>query len=87
MAQKKEAEAPITLKERPKASKTTKQTEFFLQTQKSDTCCKGSGNCARTAASTPNISTQETATHHLPTEVKKGPKTRIIVKYDVGYNN
>lgn len=86
MAPKKEAGTSTALKERPKASKNIKQAEFLLQAQPPTSCCKGTSSCS-TSASTPNKKAQEATTLIPPSEVKKGPKTRIIVKYDVGYAN
>lgn len=48
-------------------------------------CCMGTTTCGNTALSDQkNISFPATP---LKTDLKKGPKTRVVVRYDIGFNN
>lgn len=62
-----------------KASKSSPKTE-----KRSDGCCMGTTSCSTTSIQKPNA---VLTTPFPATDAKKVQKTRIIVKYDVGFNN
>lgn len=51
----------------------------------STSCCNGSSSCTTTSIQTTKSSPSKLS--EKKGEAKKGPKTRIIVKYDIGFNN
>ena len=63
-------------------------------------CCMGTSSCESSestadqlaqkhgiATSTSSIATTKQSLVKNKTELKKGPKTRVVIKYDVGFNN
>lgn len=69
--------------------KTTRLATKVVPTEKQTGCCMGTKDCA----TTPDVATHH---HKAPTaatystgggDIKKGPKTRITVKYDIGFGN
>jgi hypothetical protein len=89
MAPKKEARTSITLKEQSNHSKSGKQTEMLLQRAKASECCQGKIDCSMssTSSAVKNAKNAEETPFTYNSTDKKGPKTRIIIKYDVGFNN
>lgn len=54
-------------------------------TQKTSGCCSTNSPCTTNSPSTPQHFTSQNAPS--PTEIKKSGKTRVTIKYDVGFNN
>lgn len=81
MVKKTFSETIPTESQNPKSANSpeTKQKE----TQKKSPCCMGTTPCPSSATQTTLFNTSATSSH----DSKKGPKTRIIIKYDVGFNN
>jgi hypothetical protein len=52
--------------------------------KKASECCMGTSPCS--SSKEPSL-LHSHATHSQVTETRKGPKTRIVVKFDVGFNN
>lgn len=57
------------------------------KTEKSSGCCMGTSTCSSGAASQSHSLAQRPSSFPTTTEGKKGGKTRVVVKYDVGFNN
>ncbi len=53
------------------------------QPKKSSGCCMGTTSCS----SQESTLTHPHSAHSQAVEGRKGPRTRIVVKYDVGFNN
>jgi hypothetical protein len=68
--------------------KTTRLATKPVPTEKQPGCCMGTKDCATTAdAATHHHKSPTAATYSTSSEHKKGPKTRITVKYDIGFGN
>jgi hypothetical protein len=51
-------------------------------------CCMGTSECPQPAVNQPaKLTTTHSALEEQVIRSQKGPKTRIIIKYDVGFNN
>ena len=74
-----------TPQENTPESKTTKTGKQSPQTDKKSGCCMGTPTCSTTTALTTQPNTALAISN--PSAAKKGPKTRVTVKYDVGFNN
>lgn len=72
--------------EEPQKTKTTRLATKNPLTEKESGCCIGTKDCAAPAGTAQQKSPTAT-TFATGTDVKKGPKTRITVKFDAGFGN
>jgi len=56
------------------------------ENEKKTGCCMGSTPCSTTAQPSMPATAYNTTSATAP-ETRKGPKTRVVVKYDVGFHN
>lgn len=82
----KKGSAPLQKKEK-KASQTPKSTAIAATPKKTSECCAGAHSCSSTGSNTSKPATFSSTQTKLFADSKKGPKTRIVVKFDVGFGN
>lgn len=86
MAPKKTSAAAVVAPEKPKRATKSSQAKSSQEKPSKSECCKGTTSCSTTKTTTSRPLLAAAARMH-EIEHKQGRKTRVVVKYDVGFSN
>lgn len=84
---KKETKNTKAATKSPIISPNTSSTENLKGNEKKSGCCMGTKECPPSTTNTNQSLINPQSSSSSVQSLQKGPKTRIVVKYDVGFNN